>query len=83
MQKLLPVAKAIIPAVLTLIAALSSAVVAGKFDATSVAIAATGLIGSIVVYLVPNSAPVVSQVEVGVDTLFSPPSAGHPDKAPS
>jgi hypothetical protein len=50
-----PFAKAIMPAILTLIAASIDWLIQGTFNRQTTAIAITGLIAAIVTYLVPNA----------------------------
>ena len=79
MSKLAPFAKAIVPALTTLVATLAYALANGKFNTTSIVIAAVGLAGAVIVYFVPNAAPEVDAAEA----LFAPVAAGHPDPAPA
>jgi hypothetical protein len=54
-----PFMKAIAPALLALIGAGVNALVVGSIDKQTIVIAATGLIGAIITFLVPNSPPPV------------------------
>jgi hypothetical protein len=51
-----PAAKAIVAAVVPLITALVNMALAGSFDTTSIVVLATGALGAVLVYLVPNRA---------------------------
>jgi hypothetical protein len=56
-SKLQPFAKAIAPALLTLIATLVDWLVVGTFNKETGAIVITGFLSSVVVYFVPNTQP--------------------------
>lgn len=56
-NNLKPFAKAIAPAVLTLVAVLVDWLVQGTFDRETAGIAITGLVAAIVTYFVPNATP--------------------------
>lgn len=58
-DSLKPFAKAIAPAVLTLVAVLVDWLVQGTFDRQTAAIAITGLAAAVITYFVPNSLPTV------------------------
>jgi hypothetical protein len=79
-DKLKPFAKAIAPAVLTLIAVGVDWLILGNFQRQTLAIAVTGLGAAIVTYFVPNAQPLIAPTTTPKPTTAPKPTTtrkGH------